>query len=661
MCPDSPLLPRLQPQLEEKSQECFDWIQSTLNLEVSNNADASPTENLMSNLANGAILCQIAEIAAPGIKIKYSSEAEEKTFFARDNISNFLSALKKMALIESDDNRFEVEDIVNRRNDKIIVATIMKLARKAAEEGTAEPPASVAKEMAAEGKPKFVVKKSDDEVKFRKQRAGSTIKARDRRSSGEEEVSSDDGERRTKRKEKNKKKKKVRPPTSSEETSSEESSDSDSSESETERELRRLEQLKARKLRRAARREKKRERKKARKAARKERRAKLKAARAELGAISSSEPSSTSSSSEDEDVEEIVKAAKQKADPSAKLARHRPSAISPSVAGDSPAGAVAAAAAAEKPLLATPSEEAIQRVEKEAEKEAEAAAKPAAKAAEAGAAGAKKPIPGTRSAVVNALDFIRRGTPFLKYGKRGYPHWRYFQVSEDNRRLEWYSKGKRLQETSIELASIRSIVLGQTTSNFLRHQASNLGHTSFSLIYDEPRIKNVTLDVVAMDSNEFKLWCGGLQELIKLNKKADFEVAKVKEILMKLTVVLGRRSACKITDHATGEKIEKFENIPVRPHTGPATNAVSAQKDVQRKMADALKKFAKLGRDFPKFRTCVQYDAMKDIVQLVDKSLAKCQQWVNEGEFEMAEDELWSTTVDMDSLKNMMFVLGKSS
>jgi hypothetical protein len=265
-----------------------------------------------------------------------------------------------------------------------------------------------------------------------------------------------------------------------------------------------------------------------------------------------------------------------------------------------------------------------------------------------------------RPTVINALEFMRKGTPFLKYGKRGYPHWRHFQVSRDNRRLQWYSKGKRLQDTSIDLSSVRRIVLGQATKNFWKHNASDLDPSSFSLIYDEPE---KTLDVVAMDSNEYRLWTGGLQELIKLNKTPRFDVSKVTEILMKVGVMMGRRSACKIVDHETGEHVEQFENIPVRRTTSSSANALTMQREVQRKLGDSLKKFDKLMSEFhsagSKFKTNSQAMTMKGVIDLVDKSLNKCKSWVIDKDFEMADDELWGANVDMDALKNMMAVISK--
>jgi len=51
------------------------------------------------------------------------------------------------------------------------------------------------------------------------------------------------------------------------------------------------------------------------------------------------------------------------------------------------------------------------------------------------------------SVKMDCLAYMKKGTSFLKYGKFGFPHFRQFQLSPDNRKLVWYSKSKKLSET----------------------------------------------------------------------------------------------------------------------------------------------------------------------------------------------------------------------
>lgn len=96
----------------------MDWIEQSLTGVVLVKSSKSAVENLFASLASGVVLCKLIHLVDPAGKCKFSENAEAESFFARDNISNFLSALKKLGLIESDDARFEVEDILNRKNDK---------------------------------------------------------------------------------------------------------------------------------------------------------------------------------------------------------------------------------------------------------------------------------------------------------------------------------------------------------------------------------------------------------------------------------------------------------------------------------------------------------------------------------------------------------------
>merc|ERR1712154_268500 len=50
----------------------------------------------------------------------------------------------------------------------------------------------------------------------------------------------------------------------------------------------------------------------------------------------------------------------------------------------------------------------------------------------------------------NALEELHRGAALLKYPRRsGFPHFKHIQLSEDNLRIEWFSKRKNLDQTCI--------------------------------------------------------------------------------------------------------------------------------------------------------------------------------------------------------------------
>jgi hypothetical protein len=61
------------------------------------------------------------------------------------------------------------------------------------------------------------------------------------------------------------------------------------------------------------------------------------------------------------------------------------------------------------------------------------------------AAAAKRP--GMAEIQVDVLAYMKKGTPFLKYGTYGYPHFRQFQISDDNSKLMWFSSNKKMKDT----------------------------------------------------------------------------------------------------------------------------------------------------------------------------------------------------------------------
>ena len=58
---------------------------------------------------------------------------------------------------------------------------------------------------------------------------------------------------------------------------------------------------------------------------------------------------------------------------------------------------------------------------------------------------------------VNVIEFMKQGSPMLKYGKYGYPHFKYFEVNNELTHLIWYSKHKKLNQTRISISDICKI------------------------------------------------------------------------------------------------------------------------------------------------------------------------------------------------------------
>ncbi len=107
----------------------------------------SPTTTTTTTITTiTVVLCQIMNKMSPELVVKYKAGAEASSFFARDNISNFISAAKKViqgVLL------FEPDDLVGRKNDRLCVSALMNLARAGVKYGV-EPPLLVSLELEIE-------------------------------------------------------------------------------------------------------------------------------------------------------------------------------------------------------------------------------------------------------------------------------------------------------------------------------------------------------------------------------------------------------------------------------------------------------------------------------------------------------------------------------
>jgi len=128
---------------------------------------------------------------------------------------------------------------------------------------------------------------------------------------------------------------------------------------------------------------------------------------------------------------------------------------------------------------------------------------------------------------IDAIVEMKRGAAMLKYGRRGFPHFRRFQISHDLTKLLWYSRKKSLQETHVAVAEMKDILDGQQTEVFKQCTQKTLEKASFSIIYGT---KLKSLDVVAKSAEEAQLWIKGLKGLIKANQQG--KLHKVVQILV---------------------------------------------------------------------------------------------------------------------------------
>lgn len=186
-----------------------------------------------------------------------------------------------------------------------------------------------------------------------------------------------------------------------------------------------------------------------------------------------------------------------------------------------------------------------------------------------------------------AIENMRRGANLLKHTRYGFPHLRQFQLSEDKKRLLWYSGAKRKDDSVIIMDSVDEILLGQQTATFSNYRLPMLEHLSFSIKHS-----GKTLDLTCKDEFEFDHWVTGLKALLYHNKnrmlsKAEllahskrFEKAIKKNNLgIKLTTLpevrekghVGLDDCIEIVSHTTSQLDAKLDRLRER------LKAVSAQ------------------------------------------------------------------------------------
>lgn len=115
-----------------------------------------------------------------------------------------------------------------------------------------------------------------------------------------------------------------------------------------------------------------------------------------------------------------------------------------------------------------------------------------------------------------AVKYIIVGSNLLKHTNNGYPHIRQFQLSSDLKRILWYTKSKKINESQVSFDSITNIVLGQKSDAFLRYPLKMLEDFSFSIYYKNSFKNNkiTTLDITCKDQREFDLWIIAIRALL---------------------------------------------------------------------------------------------------------------------------------------------------
>eukprot|EP01083_Nonionella_stella_P026789 73769_1 len=248
----------------------------------------------------------------------------------------------------------------------------------------------------------------------------------------------------------------------------------------------------------------------------------------------------------------------------------------------------------------------------------------------------------------NVLPELHRGTALLKYGRRGYPHFRQFNLTADNEHLRWFSSKKKLQQSSINVGTINEILTGQHTKEFRRIAWTTLTPASFSIIYEN---KKKSLNLVAKSVDEMKMWVESLRKLRDLKRKGE-ALNKLDTLHVEVDFRDRNRPQSR---HHSGNFLRSHE-----------TKERSVDPMLQRKLIDDIaalrKQFIEISREAnnPIVQSTKEYESIEQILSELEERIEELDHEVrNTRNTKIAENDVWRTRIDLESLREKIKVINK--
>lgn len=248
----------------------------------------------------------------------------------------------------------------------------------------------------------------------------------------------------------------------------------------------------------------------------------------------------------------------------------------------------------------------------------------------------------------NVLPELHRGTALLKYGRRGYPHFRQFNITADNEHLRWFSAKKKLQQSSIDVGCINEILTGQHTKEFRRIAWTTLTPASFSIIYEN---KKKSLNLVAKSVDEMKMWVEALRRLRDMKKKGE-NLKKLDRL--EVEVDFRDRNRPQSRNHS-GNFLRSHE-----------TKERQVDPMLQRKLIDDIavlrKQFIEISREAnnPIVQSTKEYESIEQILSELEERIEELDHEVrNTRNTKIAENDVWRTRIDLESLREKIRVIKK--
>ena len=247
---------------------------------------------------------------------------------------------------------------------------------------------------------------------------------------------------------------------------------------------------------------------------------------------------------------------------------------------------------------------------------------------------------------VDAMEFMKKGSAMLKYGRFGSPHFRHFELSHDGQHLMWYSNTKKLDKSRIDLKTVNKLQKGQLTATFKKHLRPRLAPCSFSLIYRERPKTSKTLDVIAKNRSAYLLWTQGLQEIIDYHHHRHHHHQYEEEHPFPITVPV------KVPQ--TNEKhIERRLSLLPEP----------SRKAVEREWKDATERVKKLMAIcyHPKYAQNQHMEPVKDRLLEIDIEVEQIRHCFENNKLSFTAHQIWRTAEELKAIEHKIKAISKKT
>eukprot|EP00466_Bigelowiella_natans_P015963 jgi/Bigna1/127576/aug1.4_g2284 len=289
------------------------------------------------------------------------------------------------------------------------------------------------------------------------------------------------------------------------------------------------------------------------------------------------------------------------------------------------------------------------------------------------------PLPPTQDKIPGVTDLLaemKQGSAFLKYGNRGFPHFRHVQLSQNHRKIQWFSKAKKLSDSEIDFSQIIEVRKGQTTAKFKRHPAPSLERSSLSIMYLTKKGKKDSLDIIAKDPRSYQIWILGLSRLRKICAENGVDYLETNLENLPTTLIekglvsprnkktdskkmLEKAAENRLSDADFDDHVEDVEDNGLNSFSSykggkghfSSTVQIGSRKDV--KKIDALQTKAtqyKVKLEKVKEKDPPKYENMKAILKRAIHSLELARDAHESGEQDTVDHETWKAGVELEAL-----------